>query len=385
MISSGRMTATLAAVVASLLLPLQMVVVVVQSFPLMPATTGTVASSQQGNTRDSLLPRSMSKHEPDQHDSSPQGRRSFLWQTTTATATAAALVAGFPRTASAGIDLTSLGGSSGSAGSNSILQEQLKAYDGSGSARVNQIKASTTPTSTLSSPSSSSSSAVSSKTRGPTIPDTVATTAFRYTLNSARTSSASLLTTRYQDRLASVTGKAVPVEFEFPTDWLQLDRALGGIQYVDQRNGDKLYVFRVSLPAAPAATDTAADTPAPPPPPPPSLETVSKRFFGQAIFDPRGSFVQGGNDGVSDYKVKSSKVTATQSEGVTPRRRLGIQYTVVTGNGYSVERRALVDAYQVGTEVFMIMTSSNAVKFEAKGRERDTVEAIVDSFRIGDA
>jgi hypothetical protein len=28
------------------------------------------------------------------------------------------------------------------------------------------------------------------------------------------------------------------------------------------------------------------------------------------------------------------------------------------------------------------MTSSNAVKFEKKGKERETVEAIVDSFRI---
>jgi ribosomal protein S30 len=106
-------------------------------------------------------------------------------------------------------------------------------------------------------------------------------------------------------------------------------------------------------------------------------------FFAQAIFDPRGSFVKGGND-VDDYKVVSSKMTAKQSEKVTPRRRLRMKYSTVTGNGYVVERRALLDAYQVGTEVFMLMTSSNAVNFEKKGRERDTVEAIVDSFRIGD-
>jgi hypothetical protein len=87
-------------------------------------------------------------------------------------------------------------------------------------------------------------SSASSPTRGPTIEDTVAVTAFRYAISSARTAAASC-----QDRLASVTAKAVPVEFEFPTDWLQLDRSLGGIQYMDQRNGDKLYGFRVSLPS----------------------------------------------------------------------------------------------------------------------------------------
>ena len=114
-----------------------------------------------------------------------------------------------------------------------------------------------------------------------------------------------------------------------------------------------------------------------------TLETAPNMFFGQAIFDPRGSFVKGGND-VGEYKVVSSKMLAKATEKVTPRRRLRIKYSTVTGNGYTVERRALVDAYQVGTEVFMLMTSSNAVNFEKKGRERDTVEAIADSFRIGD-
>jgi hypothetical protein len=59
-----------------------------------------------------------------------------------------------------------------------------------------------------------------------------------------------------------------------------------------------------------------------------------------------------------------------------------MKYATVTGNGLRVERRALVDAYQVGRDIYMLMTSSNAVKFDKKGIERDTVEAICDSFRV---
>jgi hypothetical protein len=377
MIHSCGMKATLVAGIVSLM----STTLLVQSFPLMPAVN--VASQgqhhRQCRTSTSSSYRSMTTEPDHDHASSSSssseatptvGRRSFLWQTTAA----AALLSGFPGSASAGIDVSGLAGGSNGSDKN-LIREQLRAYDGSGAGRVQQLK------------EASSSKATTSKTMTPSpgtssikVPDTVATTATRYTLNGARTSSAGLLTTRYQDNLAAsgVGAKAVPVEFEYPSDWLQLDRALGGIQYVDQRNGDKLYIFRVSLPRMPNSSTTDANAPLL------SLETVPNQFFGQAIFDPRGSFVKGGND-VGEYKVVSSKVTAKQSESVTPRRRLRIKYSTVTGNGYTVERRALVDAYEVGTEVFMLMTSSNAVKFEAKGRERDTVEAIVDSFRIGDA
>jgi hypothetical protein len=348
----------------------------VQSFSMVP-----VAS----HCRTSSSCRSMTEPDHDHENVSsssteetpPSDRRSFLWQTSAA---AAAVMAGFPLAASAGIDVSGLAGGSAGADKN-LIREQLRAYDGSGAGRVQQLKEASIA-SKASSVTTPKTNAVSQNTASMSkTPDTVATTANRYDLygTGARTSSASLLTTKYQDNLTANGGtvKSVPVEFQFPSDWLQLDRALGGIQYVDQRNGDKLYIFRVTLPRMPNSNDADAAAPLL------TLETAPNMFFGQAIFDPRGSFVKGGND-VGEYKVVSSKMLANASEKVTPRRRLRIKYSTVTGNGYTVERRALVDAYQVGTEVFMLMTSSNAVNFEKKGRERDTVEAIVDSFRIGD-
>ena len=88
---------------------------------------------------------------------------------------------------------------------------------------------------------------------------------------------------------------------------------------------------------------------------------------------------------VDEYKVTSGKVlTECPNDMCATRRRFQIKYFTVTGNGLRVERQALVDAYEVtpAGDVYLMMTSSNAVKFEAGGSERDTVEAIVQSFRI---
>lgn len=162
------------------------------------------------------------------------------------------------------------------------------------------------------------------------------------------------------DLLLSPKGARLSVSFEFPSDWLQLDRALGGVQYVDQRNGDKLYILRAPLPA---------ET---------SLATVPKQWFGDAIFDQQGAIVKGGV-GIDEYKVSSSTVLSDGSYAAA-HRRLSIKYATLTGNGYRVERRALVDSYEIDSVAYMLVTSSNAVKFDAKGKERDTVESIVDSF-----
>jgi hypothetical protein len=43
----------------------------------------------------------------------------------------------------------------------------------------------------------------------------------------------------------------------------------------------------------------------------------------------------------------------------------------------------LVDAYGVDSVTYMLMTSSNAAKFDARGRESDPVNDIVNSFRLG--
>ena len=171
--------------------------------------------------------------------------------------------------------------------------------------------------------------------------------------------------------------KQLFVTFDFPSDWLQLDKLGGGVQYVDQRNGDKLYVLRARLPEGKSLID------------------VPKSFFAESIFDPRGDIVRSGtvveggktskstilNDCTSGSSTGSTG-TPTTSECMN-RRRLTLKYDTVTGSGVqTVERRALVDAYEVDGDVYMLVTSSNAVKFEAKGKERDTVEAIVASFRV---
>ena len=183
---------------------------------------------------------------------------------------------------------------------------------------------------------------------------------------------------RYEGYVAAPANsrrKQVFITFDFPSDWLQLDKLGGGVQYVDQRNGDKLYVLRAPLPEGK------------------SLSAVPKSFFAEAIFDPRGDIVRSGTivEGGRTSKSTVLKDCSPGEDGASSpppadcmeRRRLLVKYDTVTGSGVqTVERRGLVDAYEVGGDAYMLMTSSNAIKFDAKGRERDTVEAIVESFRV---
>ncbi len=169
----------------------------------------------------------------------------------------------------------------------------------------------------------------------------------------------------YSDDAARTPGKDVFATFEYPADWLQLDRIMGGVQFVDQRNGDKVYLLKVKLPPG-------VD----------KLEEVPKAYFGDAIFNPMGDLVRTGNN-VEDYKVLSGKMIVEEGDdNAIPRRRLRVRYTTLTGNNFSVERKGIVDAYEVGGMVYMLMTGSNAVLYEKKGRERDTVEYIAESFRV---
>jgi len=167
----------------------------------------------------------------------------------------------------------------------------------------------------------------------------------------------------YSDDASRTPGKDITASFYFPTDWLQLDRILGGVQYVDQRNGDKLYVLKVLLPKG-------VD----------NLKDVPKAYFGDAIFNPKGELIRTGND-VEDYKVLSSSMTETALDE-PQRRRLKVRYTTVTGNNLSIERKGLVDIYEVGGMCYMLMTGSNAVRFDKMGIERDVVEYIANSFRV---
>ena len=283
------------------------------------------------------------------------GRRSFL---ATTTSTLATLIA--PTISSAGIDVSGL--QAGSTGVSGSLSDQLKVYDGSATSRVQETKKLQAPA-----PSISATSTV------PRVPKGVATVALRTTNLPPFLRKTNLGTTvRLEDQLLAPESskfRSISVSVEFPSDWLQLDRLLGGLEYVDQRNGDKWYILRSELPS---------ET---------TLETVPKKWFGESIFDAQGSFAKGNT--IEDYKVSSSQLSsivgACQQGGGAcqyPRRRLGVKYATVTGNGLRVERRALVDAYEVDGVAYMLMVTQNAVKFEGKGRERETVEAIVDSFRL---
>ena len=182
------------------------------------------------------------------------------------------------------------------------------------------------------------------------------------------------LTTRYEGYVEAPKGYAksgIPISFEFPSDWLQLDKLGGGIQYVDQRNGDKLYVLKATLPA---------DT---------DLKTVSKSWFADVILSPEGDVARSGVVAEGGRISRSQMSTdCTAEDAPRPcigRRRMILKYDTVTGSGVqTVERRGLIDAYQIENDVYMMVTSSNAVKFEQKGsRERETVENVCQSFRVG--
>lgn len=141
---------------------------------------------------------------------------------------------------------------------------------------------------------------------------------------------------------------------------LQLDKLGGGIQYVDQRSGDKLYVLHATLP------NNGQD-----------LQSVNKQWFADVILSPNGDIVrsgvvaEGGRISRSQMIVDCGTTTITSSpaakvEDGAPalslslsdattcmtRRRLTLKYDTVTGSGVqSVERRGLVEAYQVGNDI----------------------------------
>jgi len=336
----------------SIFAPLNLVLLTQSAQGFAPQSTTTNVNTCRRVGREFDL---LGKHDP--NEETPD-RRTFL---TTGVGGTMGVIGSIilPQTASAGIDLSGLASSPETSGTGS-LADQLKAFDGSGATRVQEVKKAqaVSPTTPI----------VSSV---PNVPVGVASSVTRTSTSPPSLRKAQLGTmSRFEDQLKAPTGskfKTLSISFEFPSDWLQLDRVLGGVEFVDQRNGDKLYVLRAELP-----TDT-------------NLESVDKKWFGESIFDPRGSIARANN--IDEYRVVNSSLSSSIGscpEGVCtyPRRRLGIKYATVTGNGYRVERRALVDAYEVDSVAYMLMATQNAVKFEAKGRERDTVEAMANSFRL---
>ena len=147
----------------------------------------------------------------------------------------------------------------------------------------------------------------------------------------------------------SYSKTVVPTAFEFPSDWLLIDKLGGGIQYVDQRNGDKLYVLRATLPEG---TD---------------LKSVSKQWFADAILSPDGDIVRSGVVAEGGRISRSQMIVDCSAEDAPKpcmvRRRLILKYDTVTGSGVqTVERRGLVEAYELEGDVYMMLTTSNAVK-----------------------
>jgi hypothetical protein len=239
------------------------------------------------------------------------------------------------------------------------------------------------------------SSALANEIAGP--PPGVAIYAYRSGgLPSLRPLGLTKLLTRYEGYVVAPTSgypksRTIPIAFNYPSDWLQLDKLGGGIQYVDQRNGDKLYVLHATLPTDNDDDTTQEEV---------DLQNVNKQWFANVILNPAGDVVrsgvvaEGGRISRSQMIVNcdSSSPAQAMEDGATtttciPRRRLILKYDTVTGSGVqTVERRGLIDAYQVGPrDVYMILTTSNAVKFEQKGgsKERETVDNIVSSFKVG--
>lgn len=309
---------------------------------------------QQSSTSYAAMSRRMElSMSADRENSVFKSRRNFF---------SAAFLVSLAQPASAAIDVSGLRSEGG--GGNPSLKEQLRAYDGSAAARANQLKEITTTQSSVQSNIAAVIPQVEEQ-------GTIASWAYRAApgFKPRLTRAGSLGTLfRYDDQVVAPNNKqSLSITFEFPSDWLQLDKFLGGITYVDQRNGDRLYVLRTKLPDGER------------------LATIPKKFMGSSIFDPQGVIVKSQGVEVDEYKVMSSKIlNDCPKDTCATRRRFQIKYFTVTGNGLRVERRALVDAYEVtpAGDVYMMMTSSNAVKFEAGGIERDTAEAIVDSFRI---
>lgn len=326
----------------------------------------TAFCPQQASTRPFAT--QITVHSKKDENGEASDRRSFLTAASTAGLSLATGLLSSPRSASAGIDVSGLRVDGG--GGNSALKEQLRAIDGSGANRVNQIKELEASTAAASGPKLANGIPIKVEEE---VDPSIATWLYRSNpaMSPRLTRSGPFKNLfRCDDTMVGPTSSnsAVSITFEFPSDWLQLDKFLGGISYVDQRNGDRLYVLKTKLPEGER------------------LATVPKAFFGPSLFDPKGTFIRSQGVEVDEYKVTTGQILNECPDNFcATHKRFKIKYTTVTGNGLRVERRALLDAYEMNQkgDIYMLMTSSNAVKFEQKDSpERQTVEAIVDSFRV---
>lgn len=110
---------------------------------------------------------------------------------------------------------------------------------------------------------------------------------------------------------------------------------------MDQRNGDKLYVLKATLPE---------DT---------DLKTVAKSWFADVILSPAGDVARSGVVAEGGRISRSQMIADCAAEDAPNpcigRRRLVLKYDTITGIGVqSVERRGLIDSYQIANDVYTI-------------------------------
>ncbi len=123
------------------------------------------------------------------------------------------------------------------------------------------------------------------------------------------------------------------------------------------------------------------------------LKSMGRQWFADVLLSLAGGVVRSGLVAEGGRISRSQMIVDcdTSGEGVppgpscAPRCRLVLKYDTVTGSGVqTVERRGLIESYQVGNNAYMMLTTSNTGKFKQKGsKERETVDNIVSLFRIG--
>ena len=265
---------------------------------------------------------------------SAANRRQIL----TAAGTTFATIIATPDSAFAGIDVSGLP-LEGNDALNDLARE-VRALDGSAAARVNSLSTTPTPAAAL------------NPTSAPSPPSPL-TSAASYTvcsqplIKSQPFSTLTRLSTFVSNQQAS---------FAFPSDWLRLDGATSHITFVDQRNGDKLYLFSARLPEGE------------------SLSTVNKSWLSKTLFDPQGDFAK--------YQAVEDPATLSATEG-GPSRSAVLKYATVTANGLRVERRGLLKAFELPKgEVLMLLVGINAVAYKKKEGQVETASSIVESFRV---
>ena len=170
---------------------------------------------------------------------------------------------------------------------------------------------------------------------------------------------------RYEDQLSTPKGSkllSLTVKFDFPQQFQQIGRALGGIQFVDGNSGLKVYVLRAQLPGTPLA-----ETP--------------KKWFAESIFNPEGQLAREGVE-IDAFKATSATVLEAPQGAAQARRRVALKYTVITpANQRATDRFAFADVYEVDGIAYMLVASAGATKWE--GGEKERCERIADSFYIG--